>query len=75
MLWFSFTKGLNIHYYLGVYFSENVNIVSNTKLSNYYLNTPSIDTGELNNMHAFNLGKLFGDEILEILQKHCTCEA
>lgn len=67
---FSFTKALNIHYNLGVYFDQHEHIIFNTQLANFYLNIPK-NNGQSGNKHAMELGFKLGSEIAEILIKYC----
>jgi len=66
---FSFTKKLNIHLNLGVYFNEQGRVVFNTQLANFYLNIPKRkkkSSGE----HARDVGEKLGREIAAILVRH-----
>lgn len=45
LLRFDFTKPMNVHYNLGIYFDENGNIIGDTQLINYYLNSVDIAAG------------------------------
>lgn len=70
MLRFSFTKLLNIHLNLGVYFNEQGRIVFDTQLSDFYLNIPKYketSSGE----HAKVVGEKLGYETAEILTEYC----
>lgn len=68
LLTFDFTKELNIHYNLGVYFDDKDNVVGDTQLLNLYLNSAFKD-GKIQNDTAYNLGFSFGRSLSLIRMK------
>ncbi|MCQ9209400.1 hypothetical protein [Granulicatella seriolae] len=67
---FSFTKKLNIHFNLGVYFDKQGKVIFNTQLAHFYLNI-SKNKGKSIKEHSTIVGQIFGEEIGGILVNHC----
>lgn len=70
MLRFSFTKTLNIHLNLGVFFNEHGCVVFDTQLANFYLNIPKREE-KTSEEHAKRVGEKLGSEIAKILVRYC----
>ncbi|HAC1263244.1 TPA_asm: hypothetical protein GI701_13180, partial [Listeria monocytogenes] len=70
LLRFRFTKKLNTHLNLGVYFDKYGKVIFNTQLANFYLNIPKNKSVSMNE-HTFIVGKRLGEETAEILVHHC----
>lgn len=70
LLRFRFTKKLNTHLNLGVYFDKYGKVIFNTQLANFYLNIPKNKSVSMNK-HTFIVGKRLGEETAEILVHHC----
>lgn len=66
---FSFTKKLNIHLNLGVYFNEQGKVVFDTQLASFYLNIPKSNEAS-SGAHAMMVGQKLGKEMAEILIKY-----
>mgnify|MGYP001171407140 CR=1 FL=1 len=63
---FPFTKRLNIHLNLGVYFNDQGKVVFDTQLANFFLNMHKGGEESFDN-HAMMIGQKLGSEIAEIL--------
>lgn len=57
---FKILRKFNVHLNLGVYFTEEGNVVFNTQLANFYLNIP-------HSKSAFKIAEALGSEIAQIL--------
>ena len=68
LLTFDFTKELNIHYNLGVYFDNNGNVVGDTQLLNLYLYSAFKD-GKIQKDTTYKLGVSFGKSLSLIRMK------
>lgn len=66
---FSFTKKLNIHLNLGVYFNEQGKVVFDTQLASFYLNIPKSNEAS-SGAHGMMVGQKLGKEMAEILIKY-----
>lgn len=66
LLRFDFTKDMNIHYNLGIYFNGDHHVIGNTQLINFYLNSASLD-GMNEKQNAFEIGYSLGVSITRIL--------
>ena len=62
LLTFDFTKELNIHYNLGVYFDDSGNVVGDTQLLSLYFNS-AFKEGMIQKDTAFDLGVSFGKSL------------
>lgn len=63
---FFFTKRLNIHLNLGVYFNDQGKVVFNTQLTSYFLNISKREEKSFGD-HAMMVGQKLGSEITDIL--------
>lgn len=68
LLRFDFTKPMNVHYNLGIYFDENGNIIGDTQLISYYLNSVDIAADTLG-LKAFEISKKLG-RVMRIIMMH-----
>ena len=66
LLMFDFTKSMDIHYNLGIYFDQDGHVIGDTQLINFYLKTVKMGDPEVN-AKAYALGNALGKSVARIL--------
>ena len=66
LLRFDFTRDMDIHYNLGIYFDGDGHVIGNTQLINFHLNSASLD-GMNEKQNAYDMGYSIGVSVTRIL--------